>query len=76
MLVCHCKAVSERQIRKAVQGGALCLDAIERTCGAGGGCGGCTPAVSEILEHELEVRDAELRTSGSSLALGALLSPT
>ncbi|MCG8592547.1 MAG: (2Fe-2S)-binding protein [Proteobacteria bacterium] len=52
MLICHCKGVSDRAIRKAVREGATnASDVIER-CGAGAGCGGCTEAVDEIVRSE------------------------
>ena len=52
MIVCHCARVCDRTIRAAVREGARTQDAVARACGAGSMCGGCVPAVSEILEEE------------------------
>ncbi len=49
MLVCHCHGISDRAIRKAVRGGASTRREIARSCKAGGLCGGCGPAIDEIL---------------------------
>ena len=54
MIVCNCKAVSDRTIRKLVRRGAETPREIARACGAGVTCGGCRPAVREILESELK----------------------
>ena len=53
MLVCHCRAVSDRTIREAVQSGAGSCEAVADTCGAGTGCGGCRELVSAIVAEEL-----------------------
>ena len=52
MIVCHCCRVSDRTIRAAVQGGASTEEAVAEACGAGGVCGGCVPAVSELIDEE------------------------
>ncbi len=52
MLVCHCFKVSDRTIREAVQGGAHTEEAVRDVCGAGGGCGGCTELVSDVIAAE------------------------
>ena len=49
MIVCHCHRVSDRQIRKCAQEGARTVSEVGRACGAGAGCGGCRPEISEIL---------------------------
>lgn len=51
MLVCHCKRVSDRTIRAAVESGATCRKSVGHACGAGTGCGGCVPEVERIIEH-------------------------
>ncbi len=52
MLICHCHGISDRAIRKAVRGGASTRREIARSCRAGGLCGGCGPAIDEILASE------------------------
>ena len=52
MLVCHCKAVTDRAIRAAVRNGAQTVSDVARSCGAGGHCGGCQDAVQELIHSE------------------------
>ena len=49
MLLCSCNAVSERTIRAAIASGARSPQEIARRCGAGARCGGCWPALYELL---------------------------
>ena len=49
MIVCHCHALSDREIRSAADQGATCCNDVERICGAGDDCGGCRPQVELIL---------------------------
>lgn len=53
MVVCHCRGVTDRAIRRAVREGACSRPAVARACAAGQGCGGCGAAIDEILEREL-----------------------
>jgi bacterioferritin-associated ferredoxin len=48
-LVCHCERVSDRTIRAKIRHGADDVKAVARRCGAGGGCGGCIPAIEALL---------------------------
>ncbi len=49
MLLCHCRVVSDREIRTAIDCGACDLQDVGRECGAGTGCGGCLPAIRRML---------------------------
>ncbi len=51
MRICHCKLVNDRMIREAIVGGARTVAQVGRACGAATGCGGCAPAVSELIEQ-------------------------
>ena len=52
MLICHCRAVNDRAIRDAIAGGAERPEDLARGCGAGSRCGGCVPALLDLLaEH-------------------------
>jgi bacterioferritin-associated ferredoxin len=62
MLVCHCKGVSERELRCAIQAGAQSRRAVARQCGAGTVCGGCRPLIDELLEAHAP--------AGATLSLG------
>ena len=64
MIVCHCRAATDREIRRSVRNGATTLREVSRACGAAAGCGGCADAVREILVSELgahEPRALDLR---------------
>ena len=66
MLVCHCRAVNDRQIEAAAAlCGATTVREIVAACGAGGVCGGCRPAIVEILD---EVAVSLPRTSVAAVA--------
>jgi len=56
MLVCHCKGLTDRQVRDAVRDGAGTRRQLSRSCGAGAVCGGCRPVLQEILEEETPAR--------------------
>ena len=53
MIVCHCHALTDRDIRGAAQACGGCPEAVQRICGAGDTCGGCRPHV-EMLAREAE----------------------
>jgi len=50
MFVCHCRALTDREIGEAIAAGARDLDEIGRRCGAGITCGGCCPLLEELLD--------------------------
>ena len=54
MIICQCNGVSDRTIRKAVRNGASNRSDVVRACTAGKTCGGCVPAIDEIIEAERE----------------------
>jgi bacterioferritin-associated ferredoxin len=51
MIVCHCLAVSDRQIAEAVGAGATELPDVQRSCGAGTDCRGCHSRIEAILSE-------------------------
>lgn len=51
MLICHCQQVNDQIIRTAIRAGASQPDELTRRCGAGGRCGGCLPALLELLDE-------------------------
>lgn len=55
MLVCQCLAVSEHDVRRAVEQGASTIEELTGLCGAGGGCGTCHVNLSEVLVDALGV---------------------
>src|SRR5258706_14730484 len=53
MRVCHCKGVTDGQIRSAIDAGARTPVEISAHCRAGSGCGGCLPEVCRLLDDHL-----------------------
>jgi bacterioferritin-associated ferredoxin len=54
MIVCVCKAVSDRQIRAAVKQGATCMRDLTRELGLGTCCGKCVPEARATLSASLD----------------------
>jgi bacterioferritin-associated ferredoxin len=54
MIVCVCKAVSDRHIRNAVKGGANSLRDLTRELGVGTCCGKCLPEAKAALCASLD----------------------
>jgi bacterioferritin-associated ferredoxin len=52
VIVCHCEVVRAEEIRTAVRLGAACAEDVTEACGAGGRCGGCLPAICEVIQQE------------------------
>ena len=65
MFVCHCRAVTDGEIREAIVAGACDLDEVGRRCGAGITCGGCCPLIQELLA---EFADRQPATPAPALA--------
>lgn len=49
MYLCHCNVVSDTTIRAVIAGGARDLDTVAERCHAGNACGGCVPAIEDLL---------------------------
>jgi bacterioferritin-associated ferredoxin len=61
LYVCHCRVVSDHTIRATIAAGARDVDGVTARCGAGGACGGCRPAIEDLLaEAAAAVREPEL----------------
>jgi bacterioferritin-associated ferredoxin len=56
MIICVCKAVSDRHIRTAVNDGATCLRDLSRELGVGTCCGKCVPEARATLSATLDSR--------------------
>jgi bacterioferritin-associated ferredoxin len=68
MIVCVCKAVSDRHIRSAVTAGVSCVRELSRQTGLGTCCGKCVPEARATLADCLAGRD---ETSCLSAGLAA-----
>ena len=63
MYVCVCNAITDRQIRKAVESGARNVLDLQLQLGVATGCGSCFEAASDILrESRQQTRITEPRT--------------
>ena len=50
MLVCVCKAVSDRDVAKAIADGAESVDDVTRCTRAGSGCGACRESIQDAID--------------------------
>jgi len=62
MIVCHCRNVSDRKIKRLVREGACSAREVARATGAGMHCGGCRSAVKEVVDAAVQ---SELQASGA-----------
>lgn len=60
MIVCHCKAVRDDDIRAEVRLGAETVELVAARCGATAKCGGCRPVVEATVADELLRAEAAL----------------
>ena len=49
MYVCICNAITEKQVRQAVESGVEDLWGLQRELGVAAGCGACKESASKIL---------------------------
>jgi bacterioferritin-associated ferredoxin len=54
MIICVCKAVSDRHIKAAVKDGATCMRDLTRDLGVGTCCGKCIPEARSALSASLD----------------------
>ena len=54
MIICVCKAVSDRQIKAAVKDGATSMRDLTRELGVGSCCGKCVPDARSTLSESLK----------------------
>jgi bacterioferritin-associated ferredoxin len=50
MIVCLCRAISDRAIQRAIDAGATTVKQVGQACGAGTGCGACKVQISQMLQ--------------------------
>ena len=58
MIVCVCRAVSDRVIRRAMETGANTVKQVGAACGAGTDCGGCKVQISQLLRGATPIAGA------------------
>jgi len=55
MMICHCRAVNDRQVHAAIAAGATDRDTLSAHCnGASSRCGGCWPTLEALLAQGRE----------------------
>lgn len=69
MIVCHCNAISDREVRRACRHGASTVEQVARACDAGDCCGGCHPRIEQLIDEA----SAEQRTESSRITLPNLV---
>jgi len=68
MYVCICRAVTDRDVGKAIDGGAHTVADVTRACRAGGDCGACHAHIEDMIADRVGDRLISLRVPQSSRA--------
>lgn len=58
MYICICNAITDRQIREAVESGVTDLRGLRRTLGVASGCGSCKEYAAELLRESRQRKGA------------------
>jgi bacterioferritin-associated ferredoxin len=66
MILCLCKAVSERTVRLVIANGATSVDAVGMRCGAGTDCRSCRHAIKDMIDDAQAVPMACDGSEGSA----------
>ena len=61
--VCLCNRVSERKVRRAIDGGAACIETVGAMCGAGTTCLGCHATIEDLIDERRVARPHLRRAS-------------
>ena len=70
MLVCHCLAVHDSEIKAAVRSGAATVQDVIDLTDAGALCGGCHPNICKLLKsHSPEACGGDVCLAGSKAAM-------
>ncbi|MSP28592.1 MAG: (2Fe-2S)-binding protein [Methylococcales bacterium] len=56
MYICVCKAVTDRQIKQAIDNGACTRRQLHQCTGAGSVCGKCTQHIRQMLDENQQSR--------------------
>ena len=51
-MLCQCMIVSEREVLRAIRGGARTVDEVGLRCEAGTGCGSCRGGIELLIQQE------------------------
>lgn len=75
MIVCVCKAISDREVARAVAGGARSVEDIARCTGAGTECGSCRDELACAVSGPCPGAARSERTSAALVPLRVLAIP-
>lgn len=65
VIVCSCQVVSDRTVQAAVASGATTIEEVAARCGAGARCGGCWPALRELIDAHAPAPREQRTTSAA-----------
>lgn len=71
MYVCVCKAVTDRQIKNAINDGVCTRKQLFQCFGVGGDCGKCSKHVKELLNQN-SVKSPIMQAAANDFVLNAL----
>ncbi len=57
MIVCICRRVTDKQVKAAIDGGAVTVEAVGRCTRAGTGCGCCREQIQEMIDAQAAACD-------------------
>ena len=60
MYVCGCRAVTDREVHRAVEAGARSAAEVAQHCGAGSRCGNCVDLVLAVIEASTPMSEREV----------------
>ena len=72
MIVCLCRGISDRTIKKTIDHGAKSVAAVGRACGAGTDCGSCQRHIAALVEQRREAAAAEEESTPAAWNLPVL----
>lgn len=70
MVVCICKAVSDRDVARAISEGARSVDEVAQCTGAGTGCGACRDSLACAVQGACPGAARSERTAFQLMRLG------
>lgn len=72
MIVCICRAVSDRSVHQAIAEGASSVEDLGKRCGAGTCCGSCVEELSTMLRARGRAQTGDCQPRAQPVASGPL----
>ena len=60
MVICSCRAVTDRAVLAAIAEGATTVEALSDRCAAASRCGGCWPELERLIVEHSRMRDLDV----------------